>query len=77
MINLLLDRIRNWLVDYAYENVIIMSFAILFAIGLAFAWNWNSSNYVTQAQLDAATWRIVQLEKMQSYLMENIRKARD
>ena len=76
MINYLITHIKTWIADY-YENIVIMSFAVLFAIGLAFAWNWNQSNYVTREQLDAAKWRIVQLEKMQSYLMENARKARD
>ena len=76
MINSLITHIKTWIADY-YENIVIMSFAVLFAIGLAFAWNWNQSNCVTKAQLDAAKWRIVQLEKMQSYLLENARKDKE
>lgn len=76
LINYLITRIKTWLSDQ-YDNMAIVAFAIIFAIGLSFAWTWNSSNYVTRAQLDAATWRIDQLEKMQSYLMDNYRKARE
>ena len=76
MINSLITHIKTWLADY-YENIVIMSFAVLFAIGLAFAWNWNQSNYVTKAQLDKVTWQLKQSEQRIDHLFEVTRRLGD
>jgi predicted negative regulator of RcsB-dependent stress response len=76
LINRILDRILRWLADY-YENIVIMSFGILFAIGLAIAWNWNQSNYVTQAQLDKVTWQLKQSEQRIDHLFDITRRLGD
>mgnify|MGYP001176766217 CR=1 FL=1 len=84
MINRLITHIKSWLADY-YENIVIMFFATLFAIGLAFAWNWNSSNYVTRTetvltesrlreQLDKVTWQLKQSEQRIDQLFEITRR---